>query len=185
MKLQCLNGQHPNVLNDIGKLILTHGRLDQDIASENFRDPRIKDLNSLHDVLYEYKRANQRERNEKDFDVIQEMSGLGKDLHEYQLSDTHKLIIAQTKRDLVEWGNTMHNCIGGYTYRLGHKSTILGAVYEHNTLCANFEIDNIPQRQPRLRQLLGKYNHTLESDLKEKTEQVFKEKGIEVGQYWG
>lgn len=67
----------------------------------------------------------------------------------------YRIVAPKTTYDLVDWGNEMVNCIGGYGYQAVNGSTLLYAVYKGKDLIGNMEI---APGTGNIRQLLGKYN---------------------------
>lgn len=64
------------------------------------------------------------------------------------------LVSAKETWELIDWGNTMNNCIGGYDLAALNGQSLLFAVMRDGALIGNMELD----RNGRVRQLLGKHN---------------------------
>lgn len=72
------------------------------------------------------------------------------------------IIAPETTATLMDWSDTMHNCISGYGRYAAEGSTLLYAVMQEDKMVANMELD---PKSGSIKQLLGKYNQTLDSAL--------------------
>lgn len=108
------------------------------------------------------------------------LGDLGKKLDGAMIGE-HRVVLPKDTDTLREWGNYMHNCIGGYAYRAtANTDAIYGGIYHGETLVANFEIND-----KTLTQLLGKYNNALEKELRGDIENLLAAEGVVWGSYWG
>lgn len=94
--------------------------------------------------------------------------------------DKYRIVTPDHRDILDQWSTDMHNCISSYGYEVvkDEPTMVLGGVYEGDTLIANFEI-----REDVLRQLLGKYNRTLDKELRDKIITGLSSQGVVVGEY--
>lgn len=92
-----------------------------------------------------------------------------------------EIVPASHTSQLTEWGQAMHNCIGGYRSMAAKGNAILGAVYSNGKLTANFELG----ANKKLKQLLGPRNKPLGKNQRAELEAAFKSKGVDVNGYWG
>jgi len=126
---------------------------------------KIKSLRELHDyIAKEYRKLTS-----KDFDLgLMEVDWV-KPLHGLEFSDIrtkrHYMIqIPQSNFDIVEWGQQMNNCIGGYGTRVrdGNGKQVLLAVWVAGKMKYNLEIYD-----KQVKQFYGKGNSTADRDDKE------------------
>jgi hypothetical protein len=67
----------------------------------------------------------------------------------------YRIVAPRTTYDLIDWGQDMNNCIGGYGYAASTGTSLLYGVYQGSTLLGNMEIN---PKNGDIRQLLGKHN---------------------------
>lgn len=181
--LKSLDNVHKQyMLVDIMRTQRAFKSLNIDCPDHLYEDKSISNIEDFHDALVQDFRVKSQLKQEKELDVIKKMSSFENDLNEFVVDDS-KIVVAQTQRDLIEWGQTMHNCIGSYATNFLHSTDVLGAVVAENKVVANFQISN--SKNPRLVQLLGKYNQVLPGKLHESLIITFKDKGVQVEEYWG
>ena len=72
-------------------------------------------------------------------------------------TETYEIVGTPDTHTLLEWGNSMGNCIGGYQDDAVHGGSLLYAVLKDDKMIANVEVSPTGT----LRQLVGKYNATL------------------------
>ena len=71
--------------------------------------------------------------------------------------DTYEIVGTPDTHTLLEWGNSMGNCIGGYQDDAVNGHALLYGVLKDGKMIANIEVSP----SGHLRQLVGKYNATL------------------------
>lgn len=74
----------------------------------------------------------------------------------------YKIIIPQDKSTLVEWGNIMGNCIGGYADTARDGNTIVLALYENEKVKYNIEIS---PKDGKIKQFVSHSNQRVEQTL--------------------
>jgi hypothetical protein len=88
---------------------------------------------------------------------------------------------------MEEWSNIMHNCIRSYSGQAGYNAYV--GIYKNGELIANAEITNdiiSGNSNWTLRQLLGKYNQSLDDTIKNSIQSYFRTLGVDVPRkYWG
>lgn len=93
----------------------------------------------------------------------------------------YELIIPKGTEDLMRWSNEMNNCIRGYDKLAAAGDVHLGAVVKNERMIANYEVS----KDGRLKQLLGKYNQSLDDKTRKSLERIFEKAGVTVDEYWG
>lgn len=68
------------------------------------------------------------------------------------------LVHPRSTHELIDWGNAMHNCIGGYDRKALQGSSVLFAVMRDGDLIGNMEL----RPSGSIRQLVGDYNRPLD-----------------------
>ncbi len=93
------------------------------------------------------------------------------------------LVTAKHTQDLADWGDEQSICIGSYAQQALDGRGVYGAVYEGETLLANFEVVGGPGQ---LKQLLGKFNKPLADQDIAAVESLLKEAEVIIPErYWG
>jgi hypothetical protein len=89
---------------------------------------------------------------------------------------------ATTTFQMKEWGNEMHNCIGGYRQTAYEGRGVYGVVWAGGKIIGAFEVN----RNGDLVQLLGKYNKTMPDQPRSLTVQALESAGVNTsGNWWG
>jgi hypothetical protein len=137
---------------------------------------RATSFHNLHDELYptyggyEYVQSNEAIK----------LIGAAKELDGLVIDDL-TFHPARETNDMVKWSSEMSNCISGYTSEAINGRGVYAAVERDGKVIANIEIVN-----NRLKQLLGKYNQSLDDTTKIKIVNALNDKGVEtVGDWWG
>lgn len=100
---------------------------------------------------------------------------------ETQHSSTLTLQIAKDRAQLVQWSETMENCIRDYHSRIG-EILLLGVTDSEGVMVANAEI----HRSQGIVQMLGRYNNTLRPELFHGIAAALQQFGIGVSERcWG
>ena len=84
-----------------------------------------------------------------------------------------KFIIPKSSEDLMDWGSEMHNCIGGYAYRVKQGNIKIIGVYKNSKLTYNISING-----KNINQFYGFSNSEPPEEDKLKVLKFLKEKNI-------
>ena len=96
-----------------------------------------------------------------------------------------RITVAKREDVLLQWGSEMKNCIASYRDHVNSPIRVLGGVYQGKQLLGNFEL-SYAEDSFVLRQLLGKYNRTLDEKVREVLVQRFAGVGVDTNKgYWG
>lgn len=83
--------------------------------------------------------------------------------------DEFSVIAPANGAELMEWSDYMNNCIRSYGTQAAEGQTLLYGVKQGEKMVANMELD---PRTGNVKQLLGRFNQSLDTDLSEKIKQV-------------
>ena len=105
------------------------------------------------------------------------------DFNNKQIASGITMTVPTHTHDLIEWGATQNNCIGGYGNRVLHNQCmIIGFKDENNNWIGHAEITH----DMRLSQLLGKHNNALDAlHRKAIVKFLTKELSVDATSYWG
>lgn len=121
-------------------------------------------------------------------DVLREsISHVESSLVSAKLPDGYRITVPRTALDLVEWGDRLHNCIGGYAHAWNTGRSILGSVHHGEDLIGAFELVQPDSGNAwKIEQMLGKRNRGLEPEVRSAVEEAMMQAGVDVPQtYWG
>lgn len=151
-----------------------------EIPPERLQSKEVKTLRDIHDVIYE----NYSSRKAAQMPEVKgKIAGFKKELHDLKINDM-KIVVATSSYDLLDWGDEMRNCIGGYGSYVKGNEKILAAVFEGPKLIANMEI-NYNQDEWKLNQLLGKCNQALPENPRNSIIQELRNRNVDTSNYWG
>lgn len=157
------------------------GRM-QFVHLENMRGNTYRSWREIHDAVYvrPVVRGNIYTP-PKPVDAVIEFTDLAKALDGVVVNGMKIQAAAHTKQ-MQQWSEEMHNCISSYVRTAIDGNGVYLGVYEDKKLLANIEID----RENNLKQMLGKYNAVLDTEVIEALESVLKEEGVTIPDYyWG
>lgn len=173
--MELLEDEHGGHLRDIGFV----NRRFHEIPPEVLYNRNVRNIKEVHDAVHDHLRRTRR----RGQDISFELTGFKKELHEKPIGKM-TFVVASNSKMLIEWGETMSNCIGSYCYVLGSDNTILAGIYEAGVLIANSELRKTGKEWSVV-QLLGKYNRSLPDNQKKQIEKFYKDNNISVKDYWG
>jgi hypothetical protein len=163
---QRVNAQTFYSLNDMPRFIRDLTQIDGGV---------YRDWRELHDRNMRVRFSYERTVEEQEIELIP----LAKKIHGLT-TKTFEIRTATHTKEMIAWGEAMHNCIAGYRSRAAAGKGIYGGVYQNGKLVANFEIVG-----KRLCQLLGPCNQVIPAPKRKEIEHFLNWKGVNVENYWG
>lgn len=130
---------------------------------------RFKDLKELHDdISRQYRRIK-----DPDFEIPMTKtvleSGIDGLIHEGM-----QIVVPKNRYTLMEWGETMRNCIASYAKNASRKECLILGIYKEGILIYNIEVN----RRGEVRQFFGKGNSSPDRAERESIEKLLTEKKI-------
>lgn len=115
----------------------------------------VRTMDELHERCIQHGRRQRTAVRRDDRSIAVE--GISAKYHNIEIEGGLSCVAPTTAADLITWSSVLENCIEGYATPAVGQELFLGAVFEGETLLANFEINP----DGHLMQLLGKKNAEL------------------------